>query len=222
MRASRAPAMSMAMVACLLAARTASAQDDWKEDSGEKPPPDDRPAKKKQDAKPEEPDAKPKRFLLDLKFGPAFSLSFGGVTEFGLQLNFGYALTTGMITKGDALYLTLSPYTIVGERVTLVAPLGAQYDLPLKMIPYEGITAYARVSVGYAYFKQVGANIDNGIHGVAVQPALGAKLSFLERFHVGIEPFGFDVVSIFPPRSTNQPNDTNASFQLYIFGGARF
>lgn len=223
MRAPRALAMSMAMATCGLAAGAATAEDEWKEDGGEAPPPDDRPAKKKKDAPtPDAPDAKPARVLLELKLGPAFSLSFGGVTEFGLQVNAGYALVNGMITKGDAFYLTVSPYMLVGERLTLVAPLGAQYDLPLKMIPYEGISAYARVSVGYAYFKQVGADIDNGIHGVAVQPALGAKLAILERFHVGIEPIGFDFVSVFPPKSTNQPNATNVSYQLYIFGGVRF
>lgn len=223
MRAPRALSMAMVTAVCTLATAAATAQEEWKEEeSGEKPPPDDRPAKKKEEPAQPADDAKPKRVLLDLKLGPAFSLSFRGVTEFGLQLNFGYAIVNDMITKGDAFYLTLSPYMIVGERLTLVAPLGAQYDLPLKMIPYEGITAYARVSAGYAYFKQVGADFDNGIHGFAVQPALGAKLSFLDRFHVGIEPVGFDVVTVFPPRSTNQPTQTNASFQLYIFGGARF
>lgn len=220
MRAARALTMLMVMAAGSLATSTAFADDEWRDDSGEKPPPDDHP--KKKDEPKASGSAATRRFTLDLKIGPAFSLSFQGVTEFGLQLNFGYAITNSMITGGDALYLTLSPYMIVGERLTLVAPLGAQYELPLKMIPYEGISAYARVSVGYAYFKQVGANFDNGIHGVAVQPSLGAKLAFLDRFHVGIEPIGFDIVSVFPPKSTAQSEVTNASFQLYIFGGVKF
>lgn len=221
MRAGRALAMAMA-AACGLLSSAAAPQEEWKEeDSGDKPPPDDRPVKKKAAPKPDS-DASPRRFLLDFKLGPAFSLSFSGVTEFGLQLNFGYALSTGMITPGDAFYLTVSPYAIIGERLTLVAPLGVQYDLPLKMIPYEGIFAYARVSTGYAYFKDRSVNVDQGLHGLGIQPALGAKVSFLERFHVGIEPIGFDIISVFPPKSTNQPEATNASFQLYIFGGARF
>lgn len=217
---SRPFVLSMVMAAGLLAASPAAAQDEWKEEGGETAPPDNHPGKK-QEERPDV-DAAPKRFLADLKFGPAFSLSFNGVTEFGLQVNLGVALTHDMVTKGDAFYLTLSPYMLVGERLTLIAPLGAQYDLPLKMIPYEGISAYARVSVGYAYFKQVGAAFDNGVHGVAVQPSLGAKLSFLERFHVGLEPIGFDIVTILPPKSTNQPAATISSFQLYLFLGARF
>jgi hypothetical protein len=221
MRAGRALAMVMAAVSGLLSS-AAAAQEDWKEeDTGDKPPPDDRPVKKKDAPKPDS-DASPRRFLLDFKLGPAFSLSFSGVTEFSLQLHFGYAVSTSMFTPGDAFYLTVSPYAIIGERLTLVAPLGVQYDLPLKMIPYEGISAYARVSAGYAYFKQVGADFGNGLHGLGIQPALGAKLSFLDRFHVGIEPIGFDIITVFPPKSTNQSEATNASFQLYIFGGAKF
>jgi hypothetical protein len=222
MRAPSALAVSM-MAACVLAAGSAAAQDEWKEDGGEKPPPDDRPAKKKEDPKPaEDPNAKPRRVLLELKLGPAFLLASGSVTEFGLQLNLGYALSNSLITKGDAFYLTLSPYLLVGEDLTLVAPLGLQYDLPLEMIPYEGIYVYARVSGGYAYYKPPLVGFDTGYHGIAVQPALGAKLAFLERFHVGIEPVGFDIFHLFPPRTTNVADYTVSAFQLYIFGGARF
>ena len=68
------------------------------------------------------------------------------------------------------------------------------------MIPYKGISAYARVSVGYAYYQAAALAVDKGFHGFAVQPALGAKLTFFERFHVGIEPFGFDIIHVFPPK----------------------
>jgi hypothetical protein len=222
MSVSRALAMSISMATCLLAAGTAAAQEEWKEDGGEKPPPDDRPAKKKDDPKPADPNEKPKRVLVELKLGPAFILSSRGITEFGLQVNLGYAVANGMITPGDAFYLTLSPYMIVGEDLTLVTPLGVQYELPLKMIPYEGISVHARVNVGYAYYKPPLLDFDKGYHGVGVQPALGAKLSFLERFHVGIEPIGFDIITVFPPKDTNQPTATASAFQLYIFGGAKF
>lgn len=217
----RGVAASIGIAAALLPAGAARAQDDWT-DGGEKPPPVDRPARKKpEDVKPRE-KAPPTRFLAEAKLGPAFSLSFRGVTEFGLQLNFGYAVARDLAMKDDALYLTVSPYMVVGERLTLVAPLGAQYDLPLTMIPYEGISAYARVSVGYAYYKPAQLAFDVGQHGVAVQPAAGARLSFLERFHVGIEPISFDVLSVFPPASVKMPDATYSWFQLYIFGGGRF
>lgn len=213
--------IAMSMAACVLVAGAAAAQDEWKDEEGEEIPPDDHPGKKKEVPKPDR-DAKPARFVADLKLGPAFVLSSRGVTEFGLQLNFGYALANSLAMKDDALYVTVSPYLITGEDLALVAPLGAQYELPLKMIPYEGISAYARVSVGYLYYKPPLLDFDKGYHGVAVQPALGAKLSFLDRFHVGIEPFAFDVYTVFPPKSTSLPTSTQSAFQLYIFGGARF
>lgn len=220
---SRRNAVVAATFAALaLGAPQALAQDEWKEDSGEKPPPDDRPARKKADPADVDPDAASRRWLLELKFGPAFLLASRGVTEFGLQINLGYAIARDLITKDDSFYLTFSPYMLVGEDLTLVTPLGAQYDLPLKMIPYEGISAYARVSVGYAYYKPPLFDFDKGYHGLAVQPAVGAKLAFLKRFHVGIEPFGFDIVSVFPPKSTQVSGSTNSVFQLYIFGGMKF
>src|SRR5262245_31355356 len=103
MRMPRALAMSMTMAAGLLVAGVAAAEDEWKEDqSGEKPPPDDHPVKKKKDEeKAKDPNAKPARFLADLKLGPAFVLSGGGATEFSLQLNFGYAVARDVITKDD-------------------------------------------------------------------------------------------------------------------------
>ncbi|MBK8252879.1 MAG: hypothetical protein IPK82_09445 [Polyangiaceae bacterium] len=220
---SRRNAVVAATIATLvLGAPQALAQDEWKEDNGEKPPPDDRPARKKDDGAQVDPDAASRKWLLELKFGPAFLLASRGVTEFGLQINLGYTIARDLITKDDSFYLTFSPYMLVGEDLTLVTPLGAQYDLPLKMIPYEGISAYARVSVGYAYYKPPLVDFDKGYHGLGVQPAVGAKLAFLKRFHVGIEPFGFDIVSVFPPKSTQVSGGTNSVFQLYIFGGMKF
>ena len=58
--------------------------------------------------------------------------------------------------------------------------------------------------------------------GIAVQPALGARITFAERFHVGIEPFGVDVLHTFPPKLTTNAEDTIVAFQIAIFGGARF
>lgn len=213
--------------AILLAAPAAQAQEEWKEEGGEAPPPDDHPAKKPdkkqiEDAPPGDPSAAPARFLADLKIGPAFVLTASGVTEFSLQLNFGYALAQDLAMKGDAFYLTVSPYLLVGEDLALVAPLGAQYEMPLKMIPYEGISAYVRTSVGYAFYKPPLLGFDQGLHGFAVQPAIGAKLAFFKRFHVGIEPLGFDILTVFPPKSTNQSTATTSAFQLAIFAGAKF
>jgi len=211
----------LAAAAVLAAAGSAEAQEEWKDEGGDKLPPDDRP-KKKEEAPAVSPDAKPPKLIAELKLGPAFLLSARGVTEFGLQLNFGYAMAHSLITRGDALYLTVSPYLLVGEDLSIVAPLGVQYDLPLTMIPYEGISAYARTSVGYAYVKPPLLDFDRGFHGFAVQPAIGAKIAFYERFHVGIEPFGFDILHVIPPQSTAAPELTITAFQLYIFGGARF
>lgn len=208
--------------AVVLSVGTAHAQEEWKEEGGEKLPPDDHAPKKKAETPAEDPNAKPPTFLAELKLGPAFLLSSKGVTEFGLQLNFGYALSHDLITRGDTLYLTVSPYLLVGEDLSIVAPLGAQYDLPLTMIPYKGISAYARVSAGYAYEKPRLLDFDKGSHGFAVQPAIGTKITFFERVHVGIEPFGFDILHVFPPKSTASPELTITAFQLYIFGGATF
>lgn len=218
---------SMALAAGVLVAQSARAQEEWKEEGGEKLPPDDRPSSpKKADAPPaDDANAKPTRFLVDLKIGPAFILSAKagrGSTQFGLQLNFGYALAHDLAAKNDALYLTLSPYLVVGSDLTLVAPLGVQYDMPLRMIPYEGLWAYARTSVGYAYYQAPGNSIDKGNHGFAVQPAIGARVSFFERFHAGVEPFGLDIIHTIPPKSTAQTEQTIVAFQFAIFGGARF
>jgi len=227
----RRVAASIAIAAGLLAPAAAFAQEDWKEQGDGQPPPDDHKKKEKEneESKPDAPE-KPTRFLLDLKIGPAFILAtrqsaIKGSTEFALQLNAGYAVSHDLATKGDALYLTLSPFLIVGSDLTLVAPLGAQYDLPLTMIPYKGLHAYARASVGYAYYKPVGLAFDQGIHSLAVQPAIGARLTFSEHFHVGIEPIGFDIVHTFLPKAalaTGQAEDTIVAFQLAILGGVRF
>lgn len=219
----RGTAASFVIAASLLSSSAALAQDEWKEEGGEKPPPEDRPTKKKDETPPDQQaPAKPATLILDLKLGPAFVLSAKGVTEFGLQINVGYALTHDMIAKGDGLFLTLSPYMLVGEDLSLIAPLGVQYDLPLTMIPYEGVYAYARVSGGYLYQKNATLDFDKGYHGFAVQPALGAKFAIFGRFHVGIEPFAFDILHTFPPKTTNVPEQTISAFQLYIFGGASF
>ena len=211
------------LLAVSLSSSTAAlAQEEWKEEGGEKPPPDDRPVKKKEEPPPDPADLKPARLILDLKLGPAFVLSAKGVTEFGLQVNVGYALTHDMVTKGDGLYLTLSPYLLAGEDLSLIAALGLQYDLPLTMIPYKGVYAYARVSGGYLYQKNATLEFDKGYHGFAVQPALGAKFTIFDRFHVGIEPFAFDILHTFPPKTTLIPEQTLSAFQLYIFGGASF
>lgn len=219
---SRGIALPLVIAASVFSSTAALAQEEWKEEGGEKPPPDDRPAKKKDEAPPDPAETKPSRLILDLKLGPAFVLSAKGVTEFGLQVNAGYALTHDMITKGDGFYLTLSPYMLVGEDLSLIAALGVQYDLPLTMIPYKGVYAYARVSGGYLYQKNKGLDFGQGYHGFAVQPALGAKFTIFDRFHVGIEPFAFDILHTFPPRSTLVPEQTLSAFQLYIFGGASF
>jgi hypothetical protein len=219
----RLVATTMGIAAGVLGAESALAQEDWKEEqSVEKLPPDDRPNKKKADAPADDASAKPARFLLDLKLGPAFLLSERGITEFSIQLNAGYAIAHDLVAKGDTFFLTLSPYLLVGENFSVIAPLGVQYDLPLKMIPYKGISAYARVSVGYAYRKPALVGFDQGYHGLAVQPALGVKINFLDRFHFGFEPFGFDVIQTFPPSSTNVPAGTASAFQIYIVGGAQF
>ncbi len=215
-------AASLVIAAGVLASGVALAQEEWKEDGGEKPPPDDHAGKKKEEPPPADAERKPGNVVLDLKLGPAFVLSAKGVTEFGLQVNAGYALSHDLITKGDALFLTVSPYLIVGEAVKLVAPLGVQYDLPLAMIPYKGIAAYARVSAGYAYQSFANVAFSQGFHGFAVQPALGAKFTFFDRFHVGIEPFAFDIVHTFPPNKKVGVEQTLSAFQIYIFGGAQF
>ncbi|MEZ4299717.1 MAG: hypothetical protein R3B70_32510 [Polyangiaceae bacterium] len=214
--------LAVTTAAALLSTTAALADDGWSDGSTDKLPPDDRPARKKDDAKAVDPSIKDARFLADLKLGPAFVLTARGVTEFSLQINFGYAVARDLATADDAFYLTVSPYMLVGEDLTLVTPLGAQYEMPLKMIPYQGISAYARVSVGYAYYKPPLLDFDKGYHGLAVQPALGAKLAVGERFHVGIEPFAFDITTVFPPASVNSTLGTVSAFQLYIFGGARF
>jgi hypothetical protein len=222
----------MVIAAGLLASGVALAQDEWKEEGGDKLPPDDHPAKPKEKEKEKEKeeaqaDTKPTRFLVDLKIGPVFILAAKaagtrGATEFGLQINAGYALAHDLATKGDAFYLTVSPYLIVGSDLSLVAPLGVQYDMPLTMIPYKGLSAYARASVGYAFYQPPLLKISDGIHSLAVQPALGAKLAIGDRFHVGIEPFGLDILHTFPTKNTTQAEDTLVAFQLAIFGGARF
>ncbi len=233
---------SLVIAAGVLTGGVALAQDEWKEaggdpspgdppagdkPAGDKPPPeeqlppDDHPGKKKEEPPPDA-DAKPTRLVVDVKLGPAFILSAKGVTQFGLQLNAGYALSHDLVTKGDGLYLTVSPYLIVGEDLTLIAPLGAQYDLPLTMIPIQGVHAYARASVGYAYQKASTVPFDQGHHGFAVQPALGAKFTFFDRFHVGIEPFAFDIVHTFPPNKKQGVEVTTLAYQLYIFVGAHF
>lgn len=220
--------------ALLVSPGWARAEDEWKEDQGEKPPPDDRPAKKPESTKEKDKDpaapgatTTPTKLLLDLKIGPAFILAskFGGsrgATEFGLQVNLGYAIARDLGLKGDALYLTVSPNLLVGSDLALVAPIGAQYDLPLTMIPYEGLYAYARASFGYAFYQPPFSKIDNGIHSFAAQPALGARLTFSERFHVGIEPFGLSIFRTFPAKSTGNTEDTIVAFQIAILGGARF
>lgn len=224
------PLLAKAMItASLFAAGAARAQDEWKEE-GDKPPPADHPAAKKDKEREKEQeqaadDAKPTRFLLDLKIGPAFVLAArqtSGSTDFSLQLNVGYAIAHDAVTQGDAFYLTLSPYLIVGSDLTLVAPLGLQYDLPLKMIAYKGLYAYARASVGYAGYQPPQTSIDKGEHAIAVQPAIGARITFAERFHVGIEPFGLDVVHTFPAKSSGNADNTLVAFQIALFGGARF
>lgn len=218
----RGMAGPLLLAASVSSSTAALAQEEWKEEGGEKPPPDDRPVKKKEEPPPDPADLKPARLILDLKLGPAFVLSAKGVTEFGLQVNVGYALTHDMATKGDGLYLTLSPYLLAGEDLSLIAALGLQYDLPLTMIPYKGVYAYARVSGGYLYQKNATLELDKGYHGFAVQPALGAKFTIFDRFHVGIEPFAFDILHTFPPKTTLIPEQTLSAFQLYIFGGASF
>lgn len=221
--------------ALLVSTGWARAQDEWKEDQGEKPPPDDRPAKKPEGAKDKDPAAPvataaattPTKLLVDLKIGPAFILAskFGGsrgATEFGLQVNLGYAIARDLGLKGDTFYLTVSPNLLVGSDLALIAPLGVQYDLPLTMVPYEGLYAYARASFGYAFYQPPFSKIDNGIHSFAAQPALGARLTFSERFHVGIEPFGLTILRTFPAKSTGNTEDTIVAFQIAILGGARF
>lgn len=224
----------------LLAPVEALAQDEWKEEEGEKPPPDDRPAPPpKQRERAEKPEKKdggdgavgtsltPPKLLVELKIGPAFVVASKlggskGATEFGITLHAGYALGHDLATPGDALYLTLSPNLLTGSDLALIAPLGAQYDFPLKMIPYEGLYAYARASFGYVYYQPPFTKIDNGIHGFSAQPALGARMTLAQRFHVGIEPIGFSILRTFPPASTNQREDTLVAFQIAILGGARF
>ncbi len=218
----RGMAGPLVLAASVFSSTAALAQEEWKDEGGEKPPPDDRPAKKKEEPPPDPADLKPARLILDLKLGPAFVLSAKGVTEFGLQVNVGYALSHDMVAKGDGLYLTLSPYLLAGEDLSLIAALGVQYDLPLTMIPYKGVYAYARVSGGYLYQKNATLEFDKGYHGFAVQPALGAKFTIFDRFHVGIEPFAFDILHTFPPKTTLIPEQTLSAFQLYIFGGASF
>jgi len=218
----RGMAGPLVLAASVFSSTAALAQEEWKDDGGEKPPPDDRPVKKKEEPPPDPADLKPARLILDLKLGPSFVLSAKGVTEFGLQVNVGYALTHDMVAKGDGLYLTLSPYLLAGEDLSLIAALGLQYDLPLTMIPYKGVYAYARVSGGYLYQKNATLEFDKGYHGFAVQPALGAKFTIFDRFHVGIEPFAFDILHTFPPKTTLIPEQTLSAFQLYIFGGASF
>lgn len=215
----------------------ALAQEEWKEEEGEKPPPDDRPAtpppRKQEREKDRERDgatgtsATPPKLLVELKIGPAFVVAsrFGGskgATEFGLTLNAGYALGRDLATAGDALYLTVSPNLLTGSDLALIAPLGAQYDFPLKMIPYEGLYAYARASFGYVYYQPPFTRIEDGVHGFAAQPAIGARMTLAGRFHVGIEPIGFTILHTFPPKSTRQREDTLVAFQIAILGGARF
>jgi hypothetical protein len=226
LRAAHLLALGMFAVSSF-AAEVALAQD-WKEEGNEDPPPDGRssPKNKKEEETPPEDTGPPPRFLAELKIGPAFILATRsaarGSTEFSLQVNVGYAFSHDAITKGDAFYLTLSPFLVVGADLTLVAPLGLQYDLPLKMINYKGLYAFARASVGYAFHQQLGSGAES--NAIAVQPALGARITFAERFHVGIEPFGFDVIHTFPPTSMKNENveDTIVAFQISIFGGARF
>ena len=219
----RMAAASMVIAAIALHAGAAIAQDEWKDDGGEKPPNDDaHQGKKKDPAKPEGAEEKPARVLLDVKLGPAFMLSSSGVTDFGIQVNAGYAISHDLATKGDALWLTVSPYMFIGEDAAFVAPLGAQYDLPLKMVPYDGLSAYARVSAGYAYQQLRGLQIDQGYHGFAVQPALGAKLALFDHFHAGIEPFAFDILHVFPPNKKAGVEVTTTAYQIYVFAGAHF
>jgi hypothetical protein len=229
-------------IATPLAAPTAAlAQEEWKEEEGEKPPPDDRPAtppKTRDKDKDRDADgqgqegatgtsAPPPKLLLELKIGPAFVVASKlggskGATEFGIYLHAGYALGHDLATSGDVFYLTITPNLLVGSDFGVIAPLGAQYDFPLKMIPYEGLYAYARASVGYLYYQPPFVKIDNGVHGFAVQPAIGARMTLAQRFHVGIEPLGFSVLHTFPPKSTTQREDTLVAFQIAILGGARF
>jgi hypothetical protein len=225
LRAAHYLALGM-FAAALLGGPLALAQEEWKEEGGEKLPPDDRPSKKKEDVAPDADAGPPPRFLAELKIGPAFILATRtaarGSTAFGLQINAGYAIAHSAVTKGDAFYLTISPYLVVGSDLTLVAPLGLQYDLPLTMINYKGLFAFARASVGYAFHKELGSGSDS--NAIAVQPAIGARITFAERFHVGVEPFGLDVIHTFPPKSPKNlnPEDTIVAFQIAIFGGARF
>jgi hypothetical protein len=223
-------ALGMGIAIPLLAPATALGQDEWKDQEGEKPPPD-RPATPTKREKEKDGEAgtsvAPPKLLVELKIGPAFVLASKlggnrGATEFGLTLNAGYALGRDLATAGDTLWLTVSPNLLVGSDVGLIAPLGAQYDLPLKMIPYEGLYAYARASVGYAFYQPPFTSIDKGVHGFAVQPAIGARMTIAQRFHVGIEPLGFSILHVFPPKSTAQPEDTLVAFQIAILGGARF
>lgn len=218
----RMAAASMVIAASALHSRAALAQDEWKEDGGEKPPNDDAHQGKKKDPPKAEGEEKPSHVLLDVKLGPAFMLSSSGVTDFGIHINAGYALAHDLATKGDALWLTVSPYMFIGEDAAFVAPLGAQYDLPLKMVPYDGLSAYARVSVGYAYQQLRGLNIDQGYHGFAVQPALGVKLALFDHFHVGFEPFAFDILHVYPPNKKAGPEVTTLAYQIYVVAGAHF
>lgn len=213
---------SLVFAASALTVGLASAQDEWKEDGGEKPPSDDAHPPKKKEAPPAEAEQKPSRVLLDVKLGPAFLLSSSGVTDFGIQLNFAYGIAHDLATKGDTFWLGVSPYMFIGEDAAFVAPISAQYDLPLKVIPYDGISAYARVSAGYAYHQLRGLKIDQGYHGFAVQPALGMKVALFDRFHVGIEPFAFDIVHTYPPYKKAGPEETTLAYQIYVFAGAHF
>lgn len=160
--------------------------------------------------------------VLNVKFGPAFLLSAAGVTEFGLQLDFGYAVAKDLVTKRDALLITLSPGLLVRDNTILTAPLGVEYDFPLR-IPVGDLYTYARASVGYAFGQISPAAFDKGYHGLVVQPAIGARLQFLDHFHIGIEPVGFQVFHFFASATTEgAPDVTHSAFQIYLFGGAHF
>lgn len=150
--------------------------------------------------------------MFNMRLGPAINAK-DTVTQFALELEFGYKLLTHGRNNG---YLVFPLAFQFGNNLTSIGiPLGFQYDFEMPGV--KNFYLYPRFVIGYAVGFVSNADAQ---HKFVLAPAFGVKYVIKERFHFGFEPFNMPIAigsEPFPGAS-----GTTIHYRLMFYGGMSF
>ena len=148
--------------------------------------------------------ASAKDMWFNLKLGPSFGVNDSSVTQFALQLEFGYQV----IPNGHLVF----PFQMqMGNSVFgLGIPVGFQYDIPIGGV--KGLFIYPRLVLGYAVFIPSGEATSTQ-HVFLLAPGFGIKYVLKDQFQFGFEPFELPI---------GIGSATGVSYRLNFYAGIKF